>query len=571
MYTTKYFYQIILILFINIANIPFSSSDEVNCYRNLDGIVVDKESKPVANAFISIVGLNPSHFGFQMNTTTDPEGKFSIEIESWRKLEIRANTESAVSLPVIITVSETSKTIKIVADKTITTSLLGVVTNENSEPLHNSEILVYAYNWHLNNTTERQTKKAKTDNRGKFQIDGLWPSKKYAIVISAPKYEQYGPKLFETTASGIYSYEKVILSNNDRIVKGKVVDSAGTPLSNTRVFNVGDGLVAMETKTNATGNFILKGFRKGTVFVFAEKEGYWFTGIPIESDASDNVIKMYRKKELPPQYLYNKLSASCEEDEKRATHLLNSIWPTAANASIIQRMMLLDPNKAQEWANATKIQIDPHWGVSLDVKIAEKDIGKALALIRKDTRNNVVILSNLAKYFAKINPQKALLCIEEANAQLRNAMEPKRAFYLSQLGAIATWAGHKEIGQKLTAEALGSLDKWKNNDGKDYPIGEIAVAVGVNDLPKALSMLEKITETNRKSYYFAQMAANLDDIREADKLFNKAASWHADPVRWPRIDGLRRGRDFHAATTGAFSVSCLLWISCLISYSSGET
>ena len=61
--------------------------------------------------------------------------------------------------------------------------------------------------------------------------------------------------------------------------------------------------VSRRPRPDAAGKFRLKGFRKGTVYVVAERDGYRFAGLKTTSGAADAVVKIVRQ-EIPATPLF---------------------------------------------------------------------------------------------------------------------------------------------------------------------------------------------------------------------------------------------------------------------------
>ena len=68
------------------------------------------------------------------------------------------------------------------------------------------------------------------------------------------------------------------------------------------MFNSGDGADLITTTTDETGRFKLHGFKAGSVYVFAEKPDYRFTGMQTSSGATGVVVKLLSKDESPPPW-----------------------------------------------------------------------------------------------------------------------------------------------------------------------------------------------------------------------------------------------------------------------------
>ena len=137
----------------------------------------------------------------------------------------------------------------------------------------------------------------KSDHEGRFRFGGLWGGDLCQITITAADRFAFGSAQITATSGGVHDFGKIVLAASNGRVEGKAIDSTGKPLADVRVFNSSDGVAPMETQTNSEGVFRLDGFRKGPVFVFAEKDGYRFVALHSTTGTKDAVVKMLRTAE----------------------------------------------------------------------------------------------------------------------------------------------------------------------------------------------------------------------------------------------------------------------------------
>ena len=182
----------------------------------------------------------------------------------------------------------------------------------------------------------------KLDADGKFALTGLWPDVQYRLLVKLPGHERYASVMLPTAGYKSRDLGKIALARTDATVEGTVLDTAGKPIADARVFNAGDGPDPMETRTDAAGRFRLTGFRKGTAYVFAMKDGYQFAGLRTTAGATDATVKMLRNDEPAPKRPIAVATIPPEEQKKLARALLEKAWdvlkakkkPAAANTGL---------------------------------------------------------------------------------------------------------------------------------------------------------------------------------------------------------------------------------------------
>jgi protocatechuate 3,4-dioxygenase beta subunit len=502
----------------------------------LEGIVVDESGNPVADAEIRCNAMDMSApYMADRDVRSDASGKFVLKKTLPKQsFSIRARSKKAASEPLSFTVGESKPPIRLVVNEKTSFALRGAVVDDAGRPIPNAEISTTLHLWFGNWGTSSACDSSKTDAAGKFEIAGLWPGDKYDIRISASGFEKYGSKQITGTPGGTHDFGKIALVGAGNVVEGTVVDSSGNPIPDVRVFNSGDGPEPMETRSDNAGKFQLKGFRKGPVFVFADKEGFRFTGLKTNAGATDAVLKMLKTDE--PIAQPSPLSTSLKEAEKQAARaILEKMWATTTGSQrrwARYKMAQIDPELAGKWAAEAKVKpediLEPKIAIN---KAAQEDLEEAISLIAKQGGQAYYLLKDLVNNFAQSDPEKALRCAEEAVVRARSMDQPQRAIGLAQMGALVTRLGNKEAGQKLIEEAVAMAEKFKPSDRNNYTLGTIAVAVGSSDISRAESLLAKIPEKNERDRFVANLAASLDDLDKAESLLKEIEPWYAQRAR----------------------------------------
>ncbi len=248
---------------------------------------------------------------------------------------IRARTKTAAAEPVNIVPEQLTAPLRLMVDEKTAFTMRGVVVDEAGKPLPQVDVsLITHWRWAGGGvgfvfTTE------KTDAEGRFQFGGLWSGDLYQVRINAKDRVMFGSPEVKSTPGNVHDFGTIPLPAVSGVVEGQVVDSAGKPLGNVRVFNSGDGIALIETTSDSLGHFHLQGFRTGPVYVFAEKVGCRFTGARTTSGATGVRLKLLRSDEPAPKWSAQPLS---EDVQREAAHtLLEKLWAS-------------DPANYRRWA-----------------------------------------------------------------------------------------------------------------------------------------------------------------------------------------------------------------------------
>jgi protocatechuate 3,4-dioxygenase beta subunit len=502
----------------------------------LEGIVADKSGNPVADAEIHYCSLDSSSsVSRERNLRSDAAGKFILKnIPAKEKISVRARTNKAASEPVSVTAGESASPIRLIVDEKTAFTMRGTVVDDAGQPIAQTEIVPTIHLWFGNWGISYSSESCKTDVDGKFEIGGLWPGDKYDIHAMATGYEKYSTRQIEGTSGGVHDFGKIALVGAGCSVEGTVVDSSGKPVAGARVFNAGDGPESMETRSDDAGKFSLNDFRKGPVFVFADKEGFRFAGLRTNSNVTGAVLKMLRTDEPVPQRPADSQSSPNEEEKKAAHIFLEKIWattPAKQRRPVFYKMARIDPELAAKWAVEAKIKPKDIPEPKPIQKIAEEDLDEAFAVIAKQGARSYYSLKDLAKHFAASDQEKAMRCAEEAVIQARNLDQPQRTVGLAEMGVMVMRLGNKDAGKKLADEAAEMAEKLQPSDRNDSVFSAVAIAVAKNDIARAKSLMEKISDKNRRDYYLADVAASLDDIEQAELLLKDMESYYAQRAR----------------------------------------
>jgi hypothetical protein len=301
------------------------------------------------------------------------------------------------------------------------------------------------------------------------------------------------------------------------------------------VFNNGDGPEPITTRSNVAGEFQLKGFPNGPLYVFADKEGWRFTGLRANAGAQDVVLVMLRAGERVSQAPAPTVPDAAEE-EKAARDLLELLWEKSSSEGAQRRRVLIklakvDRQSARQRAQENNIDLDNPLDRDRLRGIAVENLDAALGLIAKQKSLGYYLLKDLANRFAISAPEKATRCAEAAVLQARSLGQPHRAIGLAEMGALTARLGNEESGRKLVLEAAEMAAQWTPSAQFDRARGIVAAALARFDLPRALALLENVGQDARDRG-LANVAASLDDVQQAESLLKDVGSSYARQARW---------------------------------------
>jgi hypothetical protein len=371
-----------------------------------------------------------------------------------------------------------------------------------------------------------------TDTEGRFEFGGLWAGETHDVRISARGFDGYGTGKIKGTAGNTRDFGKITLLGISGVVDGTVVDSSGKPVAAVRVFNSGDGARLLETLSDEAGKFRLQGFHRGPVYVFAEKDGYRFTGLTTAADTTGVVMTIPRNDEPPPPVA--KTPAPIFKEEKSARRVLE-LLAAASDDGIKEQarreLAKLDGKPVEEEDDSQPGPQTSESPEGIDVgKVADEDVEEALSLVPQDSYPAFCTLRDLAKRFVKSDPEKALRFAAEALIHARSIDDPLRTVGFGELGVITWQAGNKEAGEKLVREAADMAAKWASNEQHEWQLISLAKNVAPVDRILAIGLLEKLKK-ERRGVHVARLAVGLDDLEKAESVLQDVGPWYAGRAR----------------------------------------
>jgi protocatechuate 3,4-dioxygenase beta subunit len=502
----------------------------------LEGIVVDEAGKPVAGANICCksVSRDDSYFS-DRDVRTNRDGKFLLRrVTPKSHLNIRARTDRAASEPVNVVVGESKGPVRLVVDEATSCAVQGTVVDDAGRPVPKVKVELILHLWFGNSGMSFRCESCTTGADGKFRIGGLWAGDGYDLRVSAEDYEPRGSRQMKGTTGEVLDFGKIVLLSTGGVVEGKALDSSGKPLADVRVFNSGDAPEPLQTRTDDAGKFRLKGFRKGTVFVVAEKQGYRFTGLRTTCGVADGVLKMLRTDEPPPKWSAPAPPADDVQQRQKATRKLLELLSNVSEAYVRdrarQQLAALDAKQAAANKKEPAVKKPDAQKKNDITTVAEEDVDEALSMLPQDAGQAFQQVMGLARHFADSDHEKAQRFASEAVIRSRNLDDPNRVLTLAESGALVWKLGNKEAGAKLVREAGDMAAKWASSDQREWQIGAVAKTIAPVDLPLALGIAKKIKKNARDSC-LADIAMGLDDVAAAESVLKEIEGWYAGRAR----------------------------------------
>jgi hypothetical protein len=329
-----------------------------------------------------------------------------------------------------------------------------------------------------------------------------------------------------------------VLAGTGGAVEGMVVDSAGKPMADVRVFNTGDAPETVSARTDASGRFRLEGLRSGPAYVFAEKPECRFTGLRTAAGATGVVVKLLRSDEPLPPSARRPQQPSYEEQQKVARRMLQKLWATDLArtdyaGSLISYMARIDRQRAQKWSAEAGPRYDAIFRRTTIEQVADRDLDEALSLIAQDGSRAAYTLSALAGRYMTTDPAKAMRCAEEFAVRARAMDQPSRSIYLAEAGSHVVRLGKKEAGRKLIDEAAEMVVKLGTAERQLYARGRVAVAMASYDPKRALSLVEPIEDRNERDRALSDVAvaACQEDLAKATEILGRVQGFYAERAK----------------------------------------
>jgi 5-hydroxyisourate hydrolase-like protein (transthyretin family) len=465
----------------------------------LEGTVVDDSGKVVPDAEVHT--LLPNYGCWQVIENADKNGRFSIKrLDGKKFISLRARSTVGVSKTMEIVPADVTEPIRLVLSPHLAFAVKGICVDEAGRLV--AGIKVYAgSSWMLGSIgTSITDGSCETDNEGRFEIGALWSGFDYALSVNAENYVRYESSRVKSTGH-THDFGKIVLRDQSGFIEGTIVDSAGKPLADIRVFHSRNSVKPLNAVSDASGRFRLTGLRSGSDYLFAEKDGYRLQPAYLPVRSKGVKIVLARQDEPAPPWKPERPPTSFAEEQAAVRKLLDKLYavPRRGPKSWSYRFIAgFDQPRALELSKRFNGYYKSEILGRVAEQIADADLEEAIALVNPLVNyQSFDTLCKLAERYASLDAEKASRLMEEAILMARKLDQPDRSQALAKAGTLAVRLGKVEAGRKIIEEAAEAAAKMGTSDRNAFVRSHIAAALAPHDLSRALSLLEPI---NAKDY-----------------------------------------------------------------------
>jgi RNA polymerase sigma factor (sigma-70 family) len=474
----------------------------------LDGIVVDPDDRPVAGADVLVLQPDrgrpePPHD----KTRTGPDGTFHFDgidpddaATLWART-LLATTNGGVK----IRPRDVRGKVTLTIDPKFASEIRGMATDGMGKRIVGAKVTLWWGRPDAVGDGENRSQFAvvldtyATRGNGWFVFRGLWPQFPYGIVVEANGHNKAESSEVTGKSGETQDVGKLVLLGNTGRLAGRVVDSAGRPMSGVAVFNRGDSPTTVATSTDSQGRFRLGWLYPGPKYAFARKEGYRFAGARADGDTDDLVITMRQAGEPAPAW---KPAAGPTLEDQRAfakrvvIRLREKYGPNADQNGGYEwalAMAPIDPALALEWSAEQGHKYDSRIRHLAALEMARTDARGVPAFLAKDRDGYTqAFFQELAERYSRRDRARSLLFADEAVARARELGPSRRAAALAAAGAVQARAGRAGAGRGLIDEAVGLIEHPGDEDIAAQDRAIVAAALAPFDLERALALLGPI-------------------------------------------------------------------------------
>jgi protocatechuate 3,4-dioxygenase beta subunit len=485
----------------------------------LEGIVVDDSGRPVPGA--EVQSLLPTPMMDMVYQTAGPDGKFKISnLDPKETLALRARTATAVSDVGQLRPTDAKGPLRLVISAARAFSIRGICLDAAGGPVPRAKVLANT-SWMLGPTgIGCSMGSCETDAAGHFEMHNLWPGSQYHLSVQAEGFAAFESTAFGSQPGENHDAGRLVLVSTGGFVEGMVLDGSGRPIAGARVFNSGDAPKLLSTKSDAAGQYRLEGFRIGPVYVFAEKDGYRFTHVRTIAKTKRVKISLLRNNAPISPWKPQHAPMPFAQQQKIVRGLLDKLWPLTANSHKrwpIEAMARIDAEKALKWSAQMGGKYDGSVRRMVAERGAEIDAEEVIAMLAGGAdRENYSTFMSLASRYASSDREKSLRFAEEAILRGRKFDQPERSWAMAGAGALLTRLGSIEPGRMLIEEAARAAGKLATDGRQTYYRGLVAAALAPHDLPRAMGLVEPVTEGYERQRALAAIAKAIA-LRDLDK------------------------------------------------------
>ncbi|MEZ6128129.1 MAG: carboxypeptidase-like regulatory domain-containing protein [Planctomycetaceae bacterium] len=293
-----------------------------------------------------------------------------------------------------------------------------------------------------------------------------------------------------------------------RPVSGIVVDRHGNPLSGVTILQSGDGPQRTTAVSALDGSFRIDGVPEGLALVFAQKDGFWFTGR--RAPTSDEPLKIVlnpRSKANPERCDVQRRQGIIQPSTESAAA---SIDDQAAQV----RKAANDGNRAlrnQQWQ--TLAALDEHRALALLTELnIPKDEQTYLVMplvtreMERDFENGMTRLMEFESADDRItstvyylleskvfSPDQRKTLLAQAVTDVRSIQDPlARVYKMSVLLKPLNEIGARDTVEQLVTESIALLDEAGEGTAVQNTLGSLAENLAPIDPERALTLLDRV-------------------------------------------------------------------------------
>jgi RNA polymerase sigma factor (sigma-70 family) len=495
----------------------------------VEGAVVDDRGRAVPRA--SVWTVQPRGMMLPSGTAWagDREGRFTVRgVPREDTVPLRARTGDAVTAtPALVVPGKVKAPVRLVVSPRNAFRVRGTVEDRSGRPVPGAVVEV---EWGYRFASRQQDAEGSasrleqhvTDAGGRFVSKALWPGDQYRVRVTAPGFGASESPWVTGEPGGAHDFARIALARAQGVMSGRVVDSSGRPLAGVRVFNSGDGPEPVSTTSDADGRFRLGGLHDGLVYVFAEKAGCRFTGMPVQTGSQITLGLLTSSEPVPPWGDRRAGRLKPEEERRLARRLLQELWELprerrdALEAAVLPALARLDPAEALRRSAATGGRHDHLVRGAIARQVAGKDVDDALAVLAPVPKEYAwLTLRELANRYAAADPARALRFTEEAVVRARALDQPARCVALADAGDLLRRLGKSAQGRAVVEEAAGTAEQLGTEGVQELARARIAAALAPFDRPRAERVLGPLANAKAIDRYRSDVAAAAGDAAGA--------------------------------------------------------
>jgi hypothetical protein len=484
------------------------------------GRVMNEAGEPAAG--VTVMGSwNSAEYGRNPNTihaVTDARGEFILGSIAPKAAVSVSATRGRVASSVSLTVPSAGEgePITLRLKKRPSVALTGRVLGADGQPLVNAVVRVKIRPPRTPNVSYgggpfvfEGLEEIRTGPDGRYRTPDQLPiGNEFRVEAEAPGYELsvsswLSPPDVEVPALTLRR------SIGSREVAGRVVDSAGKPVTGAEVFQSGDGPKKTRSLTVDDGRFQVPGLPATTAFLFVSREGYHFVGRRVEPGERSVELALRRLDEPPPAPLRT-AAPLVPRDEERAlarTLVAETRKAPGGNFEVPDRQRLpeisalVDPDRVIEMIGNQVVQVNPDLVTALTISRYEEGPQKTfefLDALKSPYLTSVAALGLFDRLGATAPPGFRCELLDRAERWSRELNASSQS--ASNLARIADrWfdLGDFDRGAKLAREAQSraeALTQAQAGNPRGFlfpdPGDDLALALARVDLPSALKRLE---------------------------------------------------------------------------------